>query len=82
VRTGEANTISPSCGLAPRGTSLWWSPITRLSINWTFAIQESRMQSIAVSAVGDLLKQQVARWTHASAWVHSLKLPALQAARG
>jgi len=82
VRTGQVNTISPSCGLTFSGTSLWWSPINRLSINWTFAVQESRMQSIAVSAVGDLLRQQVACWTHASAWAHSLKSPALQVARG
>jgi len=82
VRTGQANTISPSCGLTPGGTSLWWSPITRLSINWTFAVQQSRMQSIAVRSVGDLLKQQVACWTRASAWTHSsVKAPVLETAR-
>ncbi|HEX9470080.1 MAG TPA: LysR substrate-binding domain-containing protein [Bradyrhizobium sp.] len=77
VRTGQVNTITPSCGLTPGGTSLWWSPITRLSINWTFAVQESRMQSIVVRAVGDLLKQQVACWTRASAWAHSVQAPVL-----
>jgi DNA-binding transcriptional LysR family regulator len=75
VRSGHANTISPSCDLTP-GTSLWWSPITRLSVNWTLAVQESRMQSIVVRAISDLLKQQVARWTNGSNWAHSLQAPA------
>jgi DNA-binding transcriptional LysR family regulator len=66
VQSGRANTIAPSCSLTPRAPSIWWSPITRLSINWTFAVQEGRMQSIAVRSAGDLLKKQVANWVDRS----------------
>jgi DNA-binding transcriptional LysR family regulator len=73
VRSGQAFTISPSCALTPGNASLWWTPIARLSITWTFAVQDSRKQSIVVRAVGDLLKQQVLAWTDNSALAHSLK---------
>jgi DNA-binding transcriptional LysR family regulator len=75
VRSGRANTIAPSCSLTPSKTSIWWSPISRLSINWTFAVQESRVQSITVRSVGDLLKQQVADWVAQSTWAHACKAP-------
>jgi hypothetical protein len=73
VQSGQAFTISPSCGLPPGDSSLWWSPIARLSITWTFAVQETRKQSIVVRAVGDLLKLHVAEWANSCAWAHSLK---------
>ena len=73
LHSGRANTIAPSCFLVPGETSIWWSPIARLSINWTFAVQESRMQSITVRSVGGLLKQQVANWVARSDWARSCK---------
>lgn len=73
VSSGRANTIAPSCIITPKARSFWWSPITRLSINWTFAVQESRAKSITVQAVGDLLKRQVLDWSMHSVWAHSYK---------
>ncbi|WMT76329.1 LysR substrate-binding domain-containing protein [Bradyrhizobium sp. Ash2021] len=73
VRNGDGYTIVPSCALAEHAIDkLWNSPVSRLSITWSIAVQENRTQSLIVRTVGDIIRKRLACWAGASDTAHLL----------